>query len=99
MLEEFRRERLDELATIIQKLWRGHNPRQRWCKLHDSQIVISKSWKKWKDKAHIDEMQQRRIEDQAAFIIQRYFKTWLVSFESFFEHLFSLIGKIGMELM
>ena len=27
---------------------------------YPSQIVISKSWKKWKDKAHIDEMKQRK---------------------------------------
>ena len=80
ILEEFRRERMDELATIIQKLWRGHHTRQKWNKLHKSQIVISSCWKQWKDKSHIDEMKQRRLEDGAAFVIQRVLKAWQVRF-------------------
>lgn len=80
ILEEFRRERTDELATIIQKLWRGYYTRQKWTKLHKSQVVISSCWKQWKDKTHIDEMKQRRIEDSAAFVIQKALKMWQVIF-------------------
>ena len=78
ILEEFRRERLDELATIIQKLWRGYHTRQKWVKLHKSQIVISTCWKQWKDKSHVEEMKQTRVQNGAAFVIQRVLKTWLV---------------------
>ena len=80
ILEEFRRERMDELATILQKLWRGHYTRQKWNKLHKSQRVISSCWKQWKDKSHIDEMKQRRLEDGAAFVIQKVLKVWQVRF-------------------
>ena len=80
ILEEFRRERIDELATILQKLWRGYYTRQKWTKLHKSQVVISSCWKQWKDKTQIDEMKQRRIEDSAAFVIQKALKMWQVNF-------------------
>ena len=84
ILEEFRRERIDELATMIQKLWRGYFTRQKWNKLHKSQMVISTCWKQWKDKTHIDEMKQLRQEDAAAFVIQKALKKWQVnSFNSF----------------
>jgi len=78
VLEEFRRERLDELVTNIQKLWRGFNTRHKWSKLHNSQIVISSCWKRWKDKSHIDEMKQRRREHWATLIIQKNMKSWQV---------------------
>jgi myosin-1 len=37
-LEEWRRERIDELVTLIQKIWRGWHARQNWVKLRDSQV-------------------------------------------------------------
>ena len=55
-LEDWRRERLEELATLIQKIWRGHRARRNWAKLRDSQIVICTYWKRWKDKSHITEL-------------------------------------------
>ena len=79
VLEEFRRERIDELATMIQKLWRGHHTREKWNKLHKSQMVISNCWKQWKDKSHIEEERQRRLENEAAFVIQKTLKSWQVN--------------------
>lgn len=79
MLEEYRRAKVDDLATLIQKNYRGYRNRQKWSKLKDSQIVISNFWKRWKDKSNIVELKQRRIEAKAAAIIQRFFRTWLVS--------------------
>ena len=79
ILEEFRRERIDELTTMIQKLWRGYHTRQKWDKLHKSQVVISSCWKQWKDKTHIDEMKQKRQEDAASYIILRALKSWQVT--------------------
>merc|ERR1719210_731981 len=62
ILEEFRREKLDELATKIQTLWRGVVTRHKWEKMKASQMVISSCWKRWKDRSHIDEIKQRRHE-------------------------------------
>merc|ERR1719189_2095498 len=76
ILEEMRRERIDELATLIQKIFRGYYTRQKWTKLHKSQMVISTCWKQWKDKTHVDEMRQARIENAASFVIQKALKLW-----------------------
>ncbi len=40
ILEELRRERIDELATLIQKTYRGHVNRQKWHRLRGSQVRI-----------------------------------------------------------
>ena len=74
-----RRERIDELATLIQKIFRGYLCRQKWQKLRDSQIVISTCWKRWKDKSHITELKQRRQEEWATLVVQKYFRLWQVS--------------------
>ena len=41
ILEELRRERIDELATLIQKTYRGHVNRQKWHRLRGSQVSLS----------------------------------------------------------
>jgi len=79
ILEELRRERLDELATLIQKTYRGYVIRQKWHRLRGSQIVISNYWKKWKDKSNIMELKQRRREDWAATTIQRSYRSFQVN--------------------
>ena len=40
ILEELRRERIDELATLIQKTYRGHVNRQKWHRLRGSQVSL-----------------------------------------------------------
>ena len=79
ILEEFRREKVDELATKIQKLWRGVVTRNKWEKMKASQMVISSCWKRWKDRSHIDEIKQRRHEQWAAVTLQRAVRSWSVS--------------------
>lgn len=78
-LEDWRRERLEELATLIQKIWRGHRARRNWAKLRDSQIVICTYWKRWKDKSHITELKQRRKQEWAVVIIQKHYRRWQVT--------------------
>ena len=80
ILEELRRERIDELATMIQKIFRGFTCRLKIRKLQESQMVIATCWKKWKDKSHISEIKQRRHEEWATLIVQKCFKGWQVSF-------------------
>lgn len=78
ILEEMRRERIDELATMIQKIYRGYQARLKWRKLKDSQIIICNYWKRWKDKSHISELKQRRQEEWATLVVQKFFRLWQV---------------------
>ena len=45
ILEELRRARVDDLATLIQKTYRGFSARQKMTRLRDSQVVISTYYK------------------------------------------------------
>lgn len=45
VLEELRRARVDDLATLIQKTYRGFSARQKITRLRDSQVVISTYYK------------------------------------------------------
>ncbi|XP_071519306.1 unconventional myosin-Ia isoform X2 [Panulirus ornatus] len=47
-LEEFRRERLEDLAVLVQKTYRGWRQRTRYRVLKAAQITIATSWKSWK---------------------------------------------------
>ena len=78
-MEELRRERIDELATLIQKIFRGFDCRLKLRKLQDSQMVIANCWKRWKDKSHITEIKQRRHEEWAINIVQKCFRLWQVN--------------------
>ena len=78
-LEEWRRDRVDELVVLIQKIWRGWHARQNWVKLRDSQIVISTYWKRWKDKSHITELKMRRKQEWAVVIVQKHYRRWLLA--------------------
>ncbi|XP_023341413.1 unconventional myosin-Ib, partial [Eurytemora carolleeae] len=75
-LENWRKERVDELVTLIQKVWRGFIARRNWKRLRESQIVISSYWKRWKDKSHVTELKQRRQQEWAVEIIQKHYRVW-----------------------
>ncbi|XP_052803474.1 unconventional myosin-Ia-like isoform X2 [Mya arenaria] len=44
-MEERRREKMHYLATLIQKVWKGHVKREHFLLMKRSQVVISKTWK------------------------------------------------------
>ena len=79
ILEELRRARVDDLATLIQKTYRGFSARQKMTRLRDSQVVISTYYKRWKEKSHITDLKERRKAEWAAILIQRTIRAWLVS--------------------
>ena len=78
ILEELRRARVDDLATLIQKTYRGFSARQNMTRLRDSQVVISTYYKRWKEKSHITDLKERRKAEWAAILIQRTIRAWLV---------------------
>ena len=78
ILEELRRARVDDLATLIQKTYRGFSARQKMTRLRDSQVVISTYYKRWKEKSHITDLKERRKAEWAAILIQRTIRAWLV---------------------
>ena len=47
-LENFRNERLEDLAALIQKVWRGWKWRRRFKKMRSSQIILARSYRCWK---------------------------------------------------
>ena len=93
-LEEWRRDRLEELVVLIQKIWRGWHARQNWVKLRDSQIVISTYWKRWKDKSHITELKMRRKQEWAVVIVQKHYRRWQVQLFVHLVHIVQLFVHI-----
>ncbi|XP_059080796.1 uncharacterized protein LOC131878708 isoform X1 [Tigriopus californicus] len=77
LLEEYRREKIDDLATMIQKTYRGYIHRKKWDRLKNSQVIISTYWKRWKDHANIVELKQRRKEEWAALVLQHFLRSIL----------------------
>ncbi|CAG2162923.1 unnamed protein product [Oppiella nova] len=47
-LDDYRNERLNELATLIQKVWRAWTKRKLFLQLIESQQIISRNYKTWK---------------------------------------------------
>ena len=97
-LEEWRRDRVDELVVLIQKIWRGWHARQNWVKLRDSQIVISTYWKRWKDKSHITELKMRRKQEWAVVIVQKHYRRWQVA-SHFSNHLPIALTQVSRWLL
>lgn len=40
--------RLEGLAAMIQRIWRGYNVRKDLIKRRKAQMVIARAWKRWK---------------------------------------------------
>ncbi|XP_073815090.1 myosin 95E [Musca autumnalis] len=47
-LEQFRKGRMHDLATLIQKTFRMYRERSKFLRLRSSQIVISRTWRAWR---------------------------------------------------
>lgn len=44
-LEEFRRQRLNDIAVIIQCIWKRYNQRKKFLIVRRSQIIIARTWR------------------------------------------------------
>lgn len=53
-MEEFRRNRLNELIVIIQTKFRSYIQRKRYLCLKNSQTVISRAWRAWRVSLHLN---------------------------------------------
>ncbi|KAF6206264.1 hypothetical protein GE061_017493, partial [Apolygus lucorum] len=75
-LEEFRRERLEDLATMMQKTWRRYHTRKNYLKMRHSQIIIASAWRSWRAKEEYRILKRRKLVDWAVRVIQRQFIKW-----------------------
>ncbi|XP_037946319.1 unconventional myosin-Ib [Teleopsis dalmanni] len=48
-LEQFRKARINNLAVLIQKVFRMYLARKRFLRMRDSQITISSAWRTWRE--------------------------------------------------
>ncbi|XP_066963013.1 unconventional myosin-Ia-like [Macrobrachium rosenbergii] len=51
-LEEFRRERLEDLAVLVQKTYRGWRQQQKYRMMKAAQITLATAWRSWKAKKY-----------------------------------------------
>ncbi|CAG0889537.1 unnamed protein product [Darwinula stevensoni] len=75
-LEEFRSERMYDLATVIQKVWRGWRHRNWLRQARWSQTVIARAWRKWRRRRRMREVHWRHRAQWAAVAIQRCYFSW-----------------------
>ncbi|GAB0093119.1 unconventional myosin-Ib [Sergentomyia squamirostris] len=75
-MEEFRRMRLGELATLIQKTFRGFHDRSRYTKAKESQIKIARLWRSWRSKEDYRVLKYRRRVQWAVEVIQKHYIVW-----------------------
>nr|XP_023021805.1 unconventional myosin-Ia [Leptinotarsa decemlineata] len=59
-LEDFRKARLQDLAQLIQKIWRGYRDRKCFRKMRHSQMVIASAWRSWRELKYGIPFQGRR---------------------------------------
>eukprot|EP00731_Ephydatia_muelleri_P013412 Em0007g722a len=69
-LEELRRKRVEEIATLIQKTYRGSVKRRRFKALRRAQLVLSTNYR-----THVCVHKYQKIR-KAAIVIQKYFRGW-----------------------
>ncbi|KAK3851400.1 hypothetical protein Pcinc_041950 [Petrolisthes cinctipes] len=69
-LEEYRRERLEDLAVLVQKTYRGWRQKTRYRLMKAAQVTIATTWRSWKAREEYREMKHRRRVEWAAGVIQ-----------------------------
>ncbi|XP_066141982.1 unconventional myosin-Ib isoform X1 [Euwallacea fornicatus] len=75
-LEDFRRNRLQDLALLIQKMWRGYSRRKKYRKMRQSQMIIASAWRSWRAREEYRILKHRKQVEWAARVIQRHYIQW-----------------------
>nr|CAD7586434.1 unnamed protein product [Timema genevievae] len=75
-LEEFRRVRLEDLAVLIQKLWRGYRQRKKFLLMKRSQTIIASAWRSWRAREEYRILKHRKQVEWAVGVIQRHYICW-----------------------
>ncbi|KAG8231561.1 hypothetical protein J437_LFUL011739 [Ladona fulva] len=75
-LEEFRRERLEDLATLLQKVWRGWRRRRQFLLMKKSQIIIASAWRSWRAREEYRILKHRKQVEWAVNVIQKHYLSW-----------------------
>nr|CAD7425307.1 unnamed protein product [Timema monikensis] len=75
-LEEFRRVRLEDLAVLIQKLWRGYRQRKKFLLMKRSQTIIASAWRSWRAREEYRILKHRKQVEWAVRVIQRHYICW-----------------------
>ncbi|XP_058119274.1 unconventional myosin-Ib [Anopheles ziemanni] len=72
-LDEFRKVRLNELAVLIQKMYRCYTKRKRFMALRRSQLIIASYWRVWREREKIRIVEFRKQAQWAVQVIGRFF--------------------------
>ncbi|XP_067131033.1 unconventional myosin-Ib isoform X1 [Centruroides vittatus] len=75
-LEEFRQERLHELAVLIQKIWRGWMQRKMYVQMRQKQALIASNLRRWKSREEVRESVEDEREVLATETIYNYYMGW-----------------------
>ncbi|XP_067617523.1 unconventional myosin-Ia isoform X2 [Eurosta solidaginis] len=77
-LEQFRRERINELAILIQTKFRRFVARKRYLRMRQSQIIIASAWRTWRARKEYTVMKYKRQVHWAVDVIARYYRHWKI---------------------
>ncbi|CAG7721716.1 unnamed protein product [Allacma fusca] len=75
-LEEFRRERMDDLALLVQKTWRGWREVVRLQKLKQSQVILARGWRQCLLRRQRLHVAQRKRTRWAVAVIENCYIHW-----------------------
>uniref|UniRef100_A0A8V5G022 Unconventional myosin-Ib n=1 Tax=Melopsittacus undulatus TaxID=13146 RepID=A0A8V5G022_MELUD len=91
-LEDLRKQRLEDLATLIEKIYRGWKCRTRFLLMKKSQIVIASWYRRY--------AQQKKYQKikSSAIIVQSYIRGWKVSSLLLWLSLHSKMQKYFLEM-
>uniref|UniRef100_A0A452SS89 Unconventional myosin-Ib n=1 Tax=Ursus americanus TaxID=9643 RepID=A0A452SS89_URSAM len=87
-LEDLRKQRLEDLATLIQKIYRGWKCRTHFLLMRKSQIVIAAWYRRY--------AQQKRYQQikSSALVIQSYIRGWKVSLKEVQKYFLEMKNKM-----
>ncbi|XP_030370205.1 unconventional myosin-Ia isoform X2 [Scaptodrosophila lebanonensis] len=77
-LEQFRCARINDLAVLIQKMFRMYNARKRYQRMRHSQMVISSAWRTWRAREEYRSLKYKRQVKWGIDVIARNYRQWKI---------------------